>query len=179
MADLKGRNGATGNFETVAKWSVGEGKQESKTGTFSGPADAENLVAYLQGIEPGKEDAYPTYDAKTGSMGPLNRWFAYECLMYGLDLKVKAKLRPTAAVDSPWIVRDEVRINLATGERIRKDGAKAPALALDKRIAFINMGIGQATLLGNDAPAALLVAKRMLVESKEAREANGALVIVK
>jgi len=117
MADLKSKTGNVGVFETIAKWSVGEGKpMESKTGSFSMAHDASVLVPYLTALEAGKEGDVPSINAD-GKVGVLTRQYAWECLLYGLDLKTKARLRPAAGVESPWISRDGMKINLATGER--------------------------------------------------------------
>jgi hypothetical protein len=163
MATLKSKDGAVGLFETVAQWSVGDGKpKESKTGTFSGPADAGSMEAYLK-----------TLDGE-GRTGFFTAW------LYGADLKKKAQLRPAAAVDSPWIARDDININLATGERInKKTNEKLSALAIEKCIAAVNAGMDGAASLGTEPQSAFVVARRMLLESKVAADASGKLVVAR
>lgn len=190
MADLKGRNGAVGTFETVAKWSQGEGKpMDSKKGSFTLAAEPGVLVAYLGTLSPGLDEkgqsnVVPSISAD-GVVGPLTLGYAWECMLYGLDLKVKARLRPAAGVDSPWISREDnkgvsIKINLATGERVNgSTGEKMAAMPIERCIGAVNAGIAEAANLGSDPRNAFVVARRMLLESKVAREANGALVLAK
>ncbi len=190
MADLKSKQGNVGTFETVAKWSQGEGKDmASKKGSFVTAHEPGAFIPYLQGLAPGLDDkgqsnTVPTMSAD-GVVGPLTLGYAWECMLYGLDLKVKARLRPAAGVDSPWISREDntgvsIKINLATGERINgKTGEKMPSMPIEKCIAAVNAGVSQAVALGSDPQGAILTARRMLLESKTAKEVNGALTLAK
>ena len=190
MADLKNRSGAVGTFETVAKWSQGEGKpMASKTGSFVAAAEPKVFVQYLGALEAGLDDkgqstTTPSISAD-GAVGTLTLGYAWECFIYGLDLKTKARLRPAAGVDSPWISREApdgtpVKINLATGERVNgKTGAAMPSLAIEKCIASVQAGIDAAVNLGSEPQGGFVVARRMLLESKVAREQGGRLVVAK
>lgn len=159
----KTKNGNIGTFETVAKWSMGEGQpQGSATGTFTGPADPGVLVAF-----------YNTLDAES-----KNRF--YRDWFYGADLRKKASLRPAAAEDSPWLTRDNIRINLATGERINsKTNAKLPALPLEKRIAAVNTGFADADTYGGEPKDCFVAARKLLLSEGLAVEANGGRLAVK
>jgi hypothetical protein len=170
----KSRDGAAAIFETTASWSVGEGKpKESKTGTFGGPAlpTATVIIDYVRSLNP--ENVVKFFDS----------WF------YGASLKCKASLRPAAAVDSPWIARAgvkiggkvyDIQVNLATGERIdKKTSTKLEPLPIEKRLAAINNMLAEAASLGTEPGNAAVVARRMLLEAKQATETNGMLVVAK
>lgn len=189
--DLKSKDGVVGMFETVAKWSQGEGKpQASRTGTFKAAHSASAFVDYLNSLPKGLDDkgesnSVPTM-ATDGSVGPLTLGYAFDCFLYGLDLKVKARLRPAAGADSPWITRTDpkteksIKINLATGERQdAKSGEVLAKMPIEKCIAAVNAGIAAAVALGDEPQGAVVVARKMLIESKVAKEQNGNLVVAK
>lgn len=159
----KTKAGIIGTFETVAKWSMGEGQpQGSATGTFTGPAAPVDMEAYLK-----------TLDAEG-----RNRF--YRDWYYGADLRKKASLRPAASEDSPWITRDGIKINLFSGERVNtKTNVKMPDLPIEKRIAAINAGFADADNLGGEVKSQFVVARKMHVDAKTATEANGRLALVK
>lgn len=174
MATLQSKAGTTGTFETIAKWSQGEGKpMASKTGTFTGPA-----------IDPARKDDSGALAVLTGYISSVvtndeTAGAFFDSWLYGRDLKAKASLRPAAAADSPWISRDGIRINLGTGERIGKDGAAMPNLALDKVIAFVQRAWDDATDLDLEPGGAVVVGRKMLLESGAAVERNGKIVPAK
>jgi len=172
---LRSRDGFTGSFETVAKWKDEKEVQQSKTGVFTAAATPEDFSAWVASLS-GKET--PSFGKETGQLGPLSLGYAYDCFMYGLDLRMKARLRPAVGADSPWITRDNIKINLATGEKT-KDGVVQTALSIEKCIGAVNAGFEQSALLGNDVPNAFVVAKRMHLENKTAREREGKLVPIK
>ncbi|SRR5258705_4038066 len=155
--------GHIGTFETVAKWSTGEGQpQGSAKGTFTGPADPASLVAFYNALDQESKNRF------------YRDWY------YGADLRKKASLRPAAAEDSPWLTRDGIRYNLFDGQRINvKTNAKLTDLPLAKRIAAINTGFQDADNFGSEPKDAFIVAKRMLLEAKQATESNGRLQPVK
>jgi len=155
------RNGNIGTFETIAKWSMGEGQpQGSAKGTFTGPAEPSVLVAF-----------YNTLDQE-GKNRFYRDWY------YGADLRKKASLRPAASQDSPWLTRDNIRYNLFDGQRINiKTNAKLLELPLAKRIAAINTGFQDADNFGAEPKDAFVVAKKMLLEAKLATETNGRLAM--
>lgn len=159
----KSKNGILGTFETTAKWSMGEGQpQGSATGTFTGPSDPVSIEKYLATLS--AEDRNRFY----------RDWF------YGADLRKKASLRPAAAEDSPWLTRDNIRINLATGERINsKTNAKLPALPLEKRIAAVNTGFADADTYGGEPKDCFVAARKLLLSEGMAVEANGGRLAVK
>lgn len=157
------KSGAIGTYTTVAKWAQGEGQpQGSASGTFTGPATPADIEVYLKPLNSAERARF------------FRDWF------YGADLRKKASLRPAASEDSPWITRDNVRINLATGERLNtKTNIKLADLPLEKRIAAVNTGFADADTYGGDPKSCFVVAKRMLLEGKVAAEANGKLVVAK
>lgn len=174
MAELKSKDGVVGMFETVAKWTEGEGATKitkSKTGTFSGPAilppsDREKddgahavLTAYFADNVKNDEQAGAFFDS----------W------LYGRDLKAKAKLRPATATETPIISREGIKINLATGERTDKDGKAMPTLPLEKCIAFINRAMDESNDLGIDPAGQVTYARGMLLASGNVVEKNGKL----
>jgi len=190
MADLKTKQGNSGIFETVAKWSQGEGKpMAERKGTFTMAHSPATLVAWLGTLAPGLDDAgqsnmTPSISAD-GAVGVPTLGYAFECLLYGLDLKTKARLRPAAGADSPWIGRERpdgvnVKINLFTGEQLNaKTGEKMATLPVERCVGAVNAGIDAAVQIGAEPQGAYLTAKRMLIEAKKAKEEKGILVVVK
>lgn len=157
--------GNIATYKTVAKWTVknpdGSEKQESASGTFTGPAGPETLVAYFQSLKADEQAAF------------LEAWF------YGADLKKKGGLRPAVSAESPWVSRDGVKINLATGDRIDKEGVAMKLLPIEKCIGAVNAGFDDANMLEQQPKAAFVVARKMLLEAKKAVEKDGRLVVKK
>jgi hypothetical protein len=170
---LKSREGAVGTFATIAKWQIEQNGQkvtQQKEGTYTGPAinpDRENNTGALETLRAYFQSVITTDDAAGAFFDAWN---------YGVDLKAKAKLRPAAGVDTPWISRDGVRINLGTGERIGKDGKAMAALPLDKVISFVQRAHDEAADLDLEPAGAAVVGRKMLLESGVAIERNGKLV---
>jgi hypothetical protein len=164
---IKSKQGNVATYETTAKWTVkggmpdGTDKVESATGTFVGPEGPDTLIAYYNGLKP---------DDK---LGFLEAWF------YGADLKKKAQLRPAVSAESPWIGRDGIKINLATGERLDKDGKAMKPMAIERCIGAVNSGFDEAANLEMEPKGNFIVARRLLLESGKAAERDGKLVVKK
>src|SRR3989304_860474 len=61
-------------------------------------------------LAPGAWGVFKAYIAKLDDKATE---FAYDLHMYALDLKQRAQLRPAVAAESPVIMRDGLKINLA------------------------------------------------------------------
>jgi len=170
-------------FETEARWTIkggapdGTDRVDSRKGTFPYAADADSFIGWLQTLPRDKDAGAPALGADGRLIVP-SLDYVYAASFYGYDLKFKARLRPTVSVESPWISRDGIRINLATGERIGKDGRAMKAVPIGKCLNAINNHFAEQADLELEPKGNYVVARRMLLESKKAREDKGKLVTV-
>ena len=144
---LVSEQGGVGTFEITV-----DDRGTERTGRFSACFTWGAFKAYVAGLS----DKAPA----EGEASPLENVF--DLYMYAADLKARAALRKSVAVESTIIKRDGKEIDLMK-------------LPLAKAIAAVNAAFGYAASVGGDPQGAVVATRRKLLEAGSVVEKDGML----
>ena len=161
---VKDLPGGMAEYQVTVSYKDEAGKQQSKTG--GNGKEGGTFVA------PGAWGIFKAFIAKLDDKATEA---AYDFFLYATDLKQRAMLRPAVAAETPVVMRDGLKINLATGEIHDKDGALKRTLTLAQRTKAVNGAFEEASAMGTEPSSRVVTARRMLLESGAVVEKNGEL----